>query len=543
MQVRRPADLRSSASRRSRGPTCASTARRVPNADAEATCIVATPPCWPARSSSGSSALDQPRRPGRSPRSTTGRCSIIGTDVELRLSRNTGGAFSLFQGFTPLLAVLAIVLTVRAGPGGAPRRGPAGSVVALALVLGGAIGNLVDRIARAPGLPRGRGGRLREASAASRRSTSPTAAITIGAVLLVVRVVFGERSEDGASSLARAGAEADQPSATTSRSSCPQALDGERRRPRGRAPHRVEPEPRCRRSSRRRGARRRRGRRRRATASRRERSSRCSASPPPAALPRPEAGAVEVRYADDDVIVVDKPAGLVVHPGAGHAHGTLVHGLLARLPGDRRGRRPGAAGHRAPPRPGHERAARRRADRARVRARSSTRSRARDVERRYLALVWGSPRVAAGGRRRADRAVDAAAHADGRARAGRPARTAYEVVAAWRDAGVAPPRVRPRDRPHPPDPGAPRRHRASRWSATGRTAARRPGLEPGPAVPARRPGSRSPTRGTGRRRSRSRCPSCRAVAARRSAGRARPAGRLTTGGPHDWAGHRRGSAP
>jgi 23S rRNA pseudouridine1911/1915/1917 synthase len=40
----------------------------------------------------------------------------------------------------------------------------------------------------------------------------------------------------------------------------------------------------------------------------------------------------EVVYADDAVVVVDKPAGLVVHPGAGHSEGTLVGGLLARFP-------------------------------------------------------------------------------------------------------------------------------------------------------------------------------------------------------------------
>ena len=39
-----------------------------------------------------------------------------------------------------------------------------------------------------------------------------------------------------------------------------------------------------------------------------------------------------VVYDDADVIVVDKPAGLVVHPGAGNASGTLVNGLLARYP-------------------------------------------------------------------------------------------------------------------------------------------------------------------------------------------------------------------
>ncbi len=41
---------------------------------------------------------------------------------------------------------------------------------------------------------------------------------------------------------------------------------------------------------------------------------------------------VSVVHEDDQVIVVDKPAGLVVHPGPGHSGATLVHGLLARYP-------------------------------------------------------------------------------------------------------------------------------------------------------------------------------------------------------------------
>jgi signal peptidase II len=123
-----------------------------------------------------------------------GPVSIVGNDIQLRLSRNTGGAFSLFQGFTPLLAVIAIVLTVllvRA----LHRTDDTWIVVALALVLGGAIGNLVDRAARSPGFFRG--------AVVDFVSVGdfPTfnladAAITVGAVLLVVRVLFGERSED-----------------------------------------------------------------------------------------------------------------------------------------------------------------------------------------------------------------------------------------------------------------------------------------------------------------------------------------------------------
>jgi 23S rRNA pseudouridine1911/1915/1917 synthase len=58
----------------------------------------------------------------------------------------------------------------------------------------------------------------------------------------------------------------------------------------------------------------------------------------PTAVPVPELPSADdqvdfgVVYTDDSVIVVDKPAGLVVHPGAGNAHGTLVSGLLARFP-------------------------------------------------------------------------------------------------------------------------------------------------------------------------------------------------------------------
>jgi 23S rRNA pseudouridine1911/1915/1917 synthase len=39
-----------------------------------------------------------------------------------------------------------------------------------------------------------------------------------------------------------------------------------------------------------------------------------------------------VAFEDDDVIVVDKPAGVVVHPGEGRAYGTLANGLLAQYP-------------------------------------------------------------------------------------------------------------------------------------------------------------------------------------------------------------------
>ena len=39
---------------------------------------------------------------------------------------------------------------------------------------------------------------------------------------------------------------------------------------------------------------------------------------------------LQVVFEDEDLLVIDKPAGLVVHPGPGHSSGTLVHGLLGR---------------------------------------------------------------------------------------------------------------------------------------------------------------------------------------------------------------------
>jgi 23S rRNA pseudouridine1911/1915/1917 synthase len=54
--------------------------------------------------------------------------------------------------------------------------------------------------------------------------------------------------------------------------------------------------------------------------------------PPPEIGIRPEPMALSIAFEDEDLIVVDKPPGLVVHPGAGHAQGTLINGLLDRYP-------------------------------------------------------------------------------------------------------------------------------------------------------------------------------------------------------------------
>ena len=53
---------------------------------------------------------------------------------------------------------------------------------------------------------------------------------------------------------------------------------------------------------------------------------------PVAAEPQPEDVPLSILYEDDDLIVVDKPAGMPVHPGPGHSGKTLVNALLAHCP-------------------------------------------------------------------------------------------------------------------------------------------------------------------------------------------------------------------
>jgi 23S rRNA pseudouridine1911/1915/1917 synthase len=109
---------------------------------------------------------------------------------------------------------------------------------------------------------------------------------------------------------------------------------------------------------------------------------------PTDATPQAEPISVPIVYQDHDLVVVDKPAGMVVHPAAGHATGTLVNALLHHvqdLSGIGGERRPGivhrldrgtsglmvVAKHDA----AHQELARQFRD--------------REVEKAYLALVWG----------------------------------------------------------------------------------------------------------------------------------------------------------
>jgi 23S rRNA pseudouridine1911/1915/1917 synthase len=109
---------------------------------------------------------------------------------------------------------------------------------------------------------------------------------------------------------------------------------------------------------------------------------------PVAAAPTPEALPLRIVFEDPDVVVLDKPAGMVVHPGAGHRSGTLVNALLHHvkdLSGIGGELRPGIV-HRldrgtsglmvvAKHDRAHQELSRQFSD--------------REVEKEYVALVWG----------------------------------------------------------------------------------------------------------------------------------------------------------
>jgi signal peptidase II len=108
---------------------------------------------------------------------------VIGP-IDLELSRNPGGAFSTFTRATPVLAILAIALAVVLVRAARRATDPVMAYV-LATVLGGATGNLIDRVARAPGFLRG------EVIDFVKVGWWPTfnvadAAVSVGAVVLVL---------------------------------------------------------------------------------------------------------------------------------------------------------------------------------------------------------------------------------------------------------------------------------------------------------------------------------------------------------------------
>jgi len=166
-------------------------------------------------------------------------------------------------------------------------------------------------------------------------------------------------------------------------------------------------------------------------------------APEPAA-PQAQAMPLAIVHEDADLIVVDKPAGLAVHPGPGHAAGTLVNALIAHCGASLSGiggvRRPGIVHRLDKDTTGllvvakNDRAHRGLAEQFAAHGADGR------LERRYLAIAWGTPE-----RRRG--AIDAAL-ARSRANrtkiavvseaAGRRAVTRYEVLATYPQGAAKP---------------------------------------------------------------------------------------------------------
>ena len=114
-------------------------------------------------------------------------------------------------------------------------------------------------------------------------------------------------------------------------------------------------------------------------------------------MPEPAAGSalvtredvpLRIAHEDDHLLVVDKPAGVVVHPSPGHASGTLVHGLVGLAGGGEDEERPGIVHRLDRDTSGLLVVAR--TDEAYERLQELVREHA--LERRYKALVRGRPR-------------------------------------------------------------------------------------------------------------------------------------------------------
>jgi 23S rRNA pseudouridine1911/1915/1917 synthase len=156
--------------------------------------------------------------------------------------------------------------------------------------------------------------------------------------------------------------------------------------------------------------------------------------PPPVATALvPENIPLDILFEDADLLVINKPAGLVVHPAAGHASGTLVNALLhhcgslAAIGGEQR---PGIVHRLDRDTSGIMVAAK--SDRALAGLMNQFKQ--RTIHKHYAALVWGHPRPARGaiespiGRHRADRKKMAVQPETGRA-----AVTHYELSERFED--------------------------------------------------------------------------------------------------------------
>jgi 23S rRNA pseudouridine1911/1915/1917 synthase len=117
--------------------------------------------------------------------------------------------------------------------------------------------------------------------------------------------------------------------------------------------------------------------------------------PPEPAEPLPESIALAVVFEDDAIIVIDKPAGLVVHPAAGHRTGTLVNALIAHCGASLSGiggvKRPGIVHRLDKDTTGLMVVAKTDRAHAALAAQFADHGRTGPLERGYLALAWGVP--------------------------------------------------------------------------------------------------------------------------------------------------------
>jgi 23S rRNA pseudouridine1911/1915/1917 synthase len=113
------------------------------------------------------------------------------------------------------------------------------------------------------------------------------------------------------------------------------------------------------------------------------------------AVPRPEAIPLFVVHEDADLIVINKPAGLVVHPAAGHATGTLVNALLAHCGDSLSGiggvRRPGIVHRLDKDTSGLIVAAKNDRTHRALQEQFADHGRSGPLRRMYVAFAWGVP--------------------------------------------------------------------------------------------------------------------------------------------------------
>lgn len=111
------------------------------------------------------------------------------------------------------------------------------------------------------------------------------------------------------------------------------------------------------------------------------------AEPPPKARPAAQAMLLDVLHEDDDLLALNKPAGIVVHPSYKNAEGTLMNGVLERAKAWPEGSRPGLLGRLDKQTSGIVVIAKRPA----VHAALQRAMDARRVDKEYAAIVWGRP--------------------------------------------------------------------------------------------------------------------------------------------------------